>query len=279
MFMSKIKTPLVVLLVLWMVAWAGLYMDQAGAQQRPADKSPTVATKDDGKAEKGDPKALPAKDDPPKAKADDPSAKQIVDRMAKAYTDCKTYRDSGVVKTVFVEEGGNRTVTKPFTTAFVRPDRFRFEYTDTIGDQQMRYIISSNDKEVQTWWDVKPGIEKPESLNLALGTAVGVSGYSSINISALLLPDKVSPRRLLMLTEAKRAEDGKLDKIECFRVEGKFSGNPTILWIDKKSYLVRRIDEQAKFDNFRTEQTTTYDPIINEKVTDKMLKFDPPAPK
>jgi outer membrane lipoprotein-sorting protein len=281
MLLSKIKTLLAVLFVLWIVAFgAGLYMHQAGAQQGRADKSLPVATKDDGTAEKGAPEALPAKEgDRPKAKADNPSAKQIVDRMAKAYADCKTYRDSGGVKTLFVQDSGNRTVTKPFTTAFVRPDRFRFEYKETIGDQQMRYIISSNEKEVQTWWDVKPGIEKPESLNLALGAAVGVSSFSSNNIPALLLPDKVNPRRLLMLTEPKRAEDAKLDKVECFRVEGTFGGNPITLWIDKKSYLVRRIDEQAKFDNFRTEQTTTYDPTIDEQITDKMLKFDPPAPK
>lgn len=38
-------------------------------------------------------------------KPDDPSAKQILDRMARAYADCKTYRDSGIVKT---DEGFSR---------------------------------------------------------------------------------------------------------------------------------------------------------------------------
>jgi len=42
---------------------------------------------------------------------------------------------------------------------------------------------------------------------------------------------------------------------------------------------VRQIDEQMKFDNFRTEQTTTYDPTIDKEITDKMLEFDPPAHK
>ncbi len=205
-------------------------------------------------------------------------AEQIVERMAKAYKDCKSYRDTGIVKTLFVEAGGNRTVEKPFTTAFVRPDRFRFEYKETIGDQKMRFIIWSNGKEVQTWWDVKPGIDKPKSLDLALGGAAGVSDYSSLNIPQLLMPDKMGWRRLA-LTEPKRTKDGKLDKVECFRVEGKYGRNPITLWIDKRTYLVRRIDEQAKFDNFRTEQTTTYDPTIDKKITDKTLDFDPPVPK
>ena len=60
-------------------------------------------------------------------------------------------------------------------------------------------------------------------------------------------------------------------------MEGNYVDNPITLWIDKKSYLVRRIDEQAKFNNFRTDQTTTYDPTIDGKITDKMLEFDPPV--
>ncbi len=209
---------------------------------------------------------------------DGPSARQIIERMAKAYTDCKAYQDSGVVKTLFIEDGGNRTVEKPFTTAFVRAGRLRFEFTDTIGKRPMRYIVWSDGKEVQTWWDVAPGIKKPESLRLALGGAAGVSGNASLNIPQLLLPDQFNWRRLAP-TDAKRDEDGKLDRVECFRVEGKYGGNPITLWIDKKLYLVRRIDEKAKFDTFRTEQTTTFAPIMNEKMIDKMLEFDPPVPQ
>jgi hypothetical protein len=48
--------------------------------------------------------------------------------------------------------------------------------------------------------------------------------------------------------EGKRVEDAKLDKVDCFRIEGKFAGNPTTIWIDKKTFLVLRIDEQMKFD-------------------------------
>jgi hypothetical protein len=51
------------------------------------------------------------------------------------------------------------------------------------------------------------------------------------------------------------------------------------LWIDKKTFLVRRIDTQTKFGYFRTEKTTTYDPVIDGEITDKMLEFDPPKQK
>lgn len=62
--------------------------------------------------------------------------KQILARMAKAYSECKSYSDTGLVKTVYISDNGRkRIVEKPFTTAFIRPDRFRFEYKEQKGDQ------------------------------------------------------------------------------------------------------------------------------------------------
>jgi len=206
----------------------------------------------------------------------DPSPQEIVARMAKAYGDCTSYRDSGIVTTVFVTADRHRMVDKPFTTAFVRPGRFRFEYKDYDTSTQLRrYIIWSDGKDVETWWDLKPGIEKPKSLGLALGGATGVSGSSACRIPSMLLGETWG--NLSLTRDAKRAEDGKLDKVDCFRVEGKYGKQPITLWIDKQSYLVRRLDERKTFDTFRIEQTTTYDPTINEKIVDRMLAFDSPA--
>jgi outer membrane lipoprotein-sorting protein len=216
--------------------------------------------------------------------ADEPNpealkAQDVLDRMAKVYAGCKSYRDSGVVKTVFIQDANNHTVEKPFTTAFVRPDRFRFEYKEKQDGQERRYLVWRKGKEVQTWWDIKPGIEKPESLDLALAGATGVSGVSAHTVPALLLPNEVGGRRLTDMTGAKRIEDAKLDKVDCFRIEGKYADSPMTLWIDKKTFLVRRIDSQQKFGNFRTEATTTYDPVTDDEIPDKKLEFDPPKEK
>ncbi len=119
------------------------------------------------------------------------TAREILDRMEKTYGNCKSYSDSGVVKTVYISAEGKRTRERPFITAFVRPDRFRFEYRkDEEGDpkRETRYIVWRNGQEVETWWDVRPGFAKPESLNMALAGATGVSGGSAHRIPALLLP-------------------------------------------------------------------------------------------
>ena len=207
-------------------------------------------------------------------KPDKFTAKQIVERIAEEYAKCKSYRDSGVVKTIFIRTDRKRTVEKPFTTAFVRPDRFRFEYKD----KGRRYIVWCKGNDVQTWWDVTPGIKKPESLGLALAGATGVSSSSAHTVPALLIPDEVGGRRLTDITEAKRIEDANLDKVDCFRIQGQFVGSPMTIWVDKNTFLVRRIDSQKKFDDFRTERTTTYEPVINGEISDKMLEFDPPTP-
>ena len=221
---------------------------------------------------------LPGSADEPKPEV--LNAQDVLDRMAKAYAGCQSYRDSGVVKSVFVRGEGNRTEEISFTTAFIRPDRFRFEYKQKgRGIQELHHIVWSKGKEVHEWWSIKPGVEEPKSLGLALAGATGVSGGSAHTVPALLLPKEVRGRRLTQIAEAKRVEDAKLDMVDCFRVEGKFDESPMTLWIDQRSFLVRRIDAQKKFDDFRVEETTTYDPAINEEIPKKSLEFDPPKQK
>ncbi len=202
-------------------------------------------------------------------------ASQILEHVAEAYAKCKSYRDSGVVKTVLIGPDRKRTrERKPFTTAFVRPDRFRFEYKD----KKSRNIIWRRGDDVQTWWDVKPGIEKPKSLGLALAGATGASSGSAHTVPALLMPDEAAGRRLTDITKPKRVEDAKLDGLDCFRIQGQFGDSPTTIWVDKRAFLVRRIDSQMMLDDSRTEITTTYKPVINGKISEKRLEFDPPKP-
>jgi hypothetical protein len=173
-------------------------------------------------------------------------------------------------------------VRKPFWTAFVRPNRFRFEFRSKTGgsEDEERYLVWRNGEVVKAWWDLKHVVETPPSLDLALAGATGVSGSSAHTVPALLMPSEVSGWRITDLPEATRIEDGSLGTVACFRVSGRVRGNnPTILWIDKKSFLLRRIDSRIDFDKFRTEETTTYEPAIDGEVADSLLKFDRPVTK
>ena len=218
-------------------------------------------------------------------KQDSLTAKQILDRMAQTYAGCKSYHDSGIVKSVIIMADGNVTIERPFTTAFVRPDRFRFEYEsrfeiEEVGfNRKHRHIVWCKGKEVQTWWSIKPGIEKRVSLGIALAEATGVSGGSAHTIPALLLPEEVGGRRLTDVKEAKRVDDAKVDEVECYCIRGKCADSPITLWIEKTTFLVRRIDSETKTPKLCAEETTTYNPVIDGEITDKMLEFNPPKEK
>jgi outer membrane lipoprotein-sorting protein len=209
-----------------------------------------------------------------KTLSDNIEMRQILDRMVKAYAECKSYFDSGVIKFVSFQHAGSReaTVDYSFTTAFVHPDRFRFE----IKDEDHRLLISANGQDIQTWWDVEPGIQKPESMELAMAQAMGFSGGDASRIPALLMPHQFEFSGGLELLNPKRIEDSQLQNVECFRLEYNFRDEQFTLWIDKQSYLIRRIDERINLDSIRIERTTTCDPTIDGEITDEMLEFDPP---
>jgi outer membrane lipoprotein-sorting protein len=211
---------------------------------------------------------------------DDLKAREILKRVAEAYAGCKTYSDKGIVKTVYISAARTRTTELPFTTAYVRPDRFRFEYTQWNPRRAFdnRYIVWRHGGSVKTWWDVRPGVEDRSSLDLALAGATGVSGGSAHTIPALLMPEQVSGWRLTDLNEATRIEDADLNTVSCFRIEGNVRNRakPCVLWIEKSEFRVIRIDRERDFGDFRTETTTTYHSVFNGRVSDDMLAFDPP---
>jgi outer membrane lipoprotein-sorting protein len=208
------------------------------------------------------------------------TAQEILRRMGTAYATCESYRDSGVVKTVFIGADGKRIVEKPFSTAFVRPNHFRYAYEtkESEGEAEV-YIIWAEGDRVQTWWDVEPGIQKSKTLSLAVAGATGVSGGSAHTVPAMLLPDKIGGRKLTELNNAKRIEDDKVGKFECFRIQGNHADSPTTLWIDKRTYLLRLIRSDTRFDDFRTEETTSYHATFDGRIADKILEFNPPKRK
>src|SRR5712692_9861378 len=151
------------------------------------------------------------------------SATDIMQRMAETYKSCKSYQDSGTVTTIFHHKDGKQHESlKPFTTAFVRPDRFRFEFKDSFdGHKWHRYIVWARGKEIRTWWDIRSKLEQHDSLAFGLAGPTGVSGGSAHTIPALLLPEQILGSRLTNLTEPKRLDDADLMRIACYRVQGK----------------------------------------------------------
>ena len=202
--------------------------------------------------------------------------------MAQAYLAANTYRDTGVVRVVFIEGRHRQTTERRFKTAFVRPHRFRFEYSDrTSSDDEGRYIIWRNGSDVRTWWEIRPGVETPELLGHALGAAAGVSGGASMTVPTLLMPEEIAGAsdagaRIFGFNDPVRLSDETLDGTPCCRLKVKRSDEPSVIWIGQRNYLIRRIDATSTFKTFRTEDTTLYEPVVDQEIPEPLLLFDAP---
>lgn len=238
------------------------------------------------------------------APLDDPalSAREILARMAAAYANCASYQDTGRVTTAIVGgDAAGHTDTLSFSTAFVRPARFRFEFTARRGS---RFLAVAHGEDSRTWWDVQPGIQRPPSLELALAGAAGISRGAAHTVPALLMPDRVGGARLTDLIELRRLPDARLGEVDCFCIEGasladrnpelqerirqqvlQITGKdfglarhgPDVVWIARATFLLHRIDKSIQHATHRSDTTTTYVPVLDAAITDRQLAFDPPA--
>ena len=210
------------------------------------------------------------------------TADQILRRVAEVYAGCRSYRDSGIVKTVFIQSWGKHTVEKAFRTAFVRPDQFRFEYYEE-GEPLDRFVIWGQGEKARTWWGIEPGIQDARTVACALAAATGVSGGSARRIPGLLLTERIEAGwDISRLKNLERLDDSKLRGADCMRVRGATSSSHSdmvVLWIAKTTFLIRRIDETTQFDDFRTEDTTTYEPRIDTDIPVNLLDFGLSLPR
>jgi outer membrane lipoprotein-sorting protein len=205
------------------------------------------------------------------------SAEQIMSQVISTYGSCNSYLDEGEVRTVFLEPRGNRTVVKPFATAFVRPSDFRFEFKSRRGEEDWeRYIVWRSAEAVKTWWSIDPGVKATEDLPMALAGATGVSGGSAAAVPSLLLPE-LAGMRYETLKELRLDGEEKVNGYDAYKIMGKdWRGEDLILWVDKESLLIVQIYEEAKFPSFETKTTRIYKPQVNVEIAREKLQFNAP---
>lgn len=215
---------------------------------------------------------------------DELDAATIMDLVARTYSSNNAYRDTGTVVTetsilgIPIEPLSD---TIRFSTAFVRPDRFRFEYEYRFreSDDWDKYIVHADPTGVRTYWDVRPGIRREASLGFALAGATGVSGGAAHTVPVLLLPDIVGGWRLTEMENLLRLRDGVIDGREYLRVRGENRRGRTIfVWIDPQTYLIRRIQTGLTiYLIVHADSTTDYASEINVHIDPDALRFDPPG--
>ena len=175
----------------------------------------------------------------------------------------------------------------------MRPDRFRFQFTDT-GLRRALVRVHRVDGRRRSALLVGRQAGRPQRRNVqdGLRIAAGVSGGSSVRIPGLLLPRSVGEGPSIIAAE--RIQDGSDRGVPCFRIRGKSQKTPytltmgaqvltvqdesITLWIDRATLLLRKFEDKKTFDTYNSESITTYMPEIDVEIPPEQLTFNAPQP-
>lgn len=209
-------------------------------------------------------------------------ARDILRKTAMTYRASKSYIDTGTVETVYTTKSGERIGETRFKTAYVAPFDFRFESKmDDFGTIEVVYIAWMDRNGVDTWFSSDPERENSiTSIQAAIDEAAGISRDSSGMIPGLIFPGSKLGGDIVRLTDAVRLEDANIDGLDCFQVQGfrwPNTGQPTTVWIDKESFLIRQVYEEQELKDVATKTTWSYEPAVNVPVNEEALRFAKPA--
>lgn len=182
------------------------------------------------------------------------TAEELLSRVFEVYANADTYRDQGVVRLSFESPAGVVRNEHPLALKFVRPNKLQLTaYRTSVVSDGRRLLAQIKDETTQ---DVDGQVvlrPAPTQLQLAdltadallYDTLVGRLQRNPIQLE-LLLDQSGLKIAATQPGVSKLLEPEKLDGVPCQRVEISAGDGATILWIDEKSLLIRRVEYPAK---------------------------------
>ncbi|MBX9695068.1 MAG: hypothetical protein K2Z81_21970 [Cyanobacteria bacterium] len=174
--------------------------------------------------------------------------KEVMASVSARYATCRSYSDVG-----FIHNLGEPNSRCDFKTWFIRPDKFRFEWTSYhpyFGrkGEQNHYMLWSDGRGCYSRYHFNNyEVEPEESLLLAVAGATGISDGTVRTAFSLLLP--VMPEgssELLTLNNQTLWSSTSIMGERCYHVEGiSTSGEEVDLWISKQEFALRKIKEHV----------------------------------
>jgi len=200
---------------------------------------------------------------------------EILARATSVYVSCHTYSDQGEVATKIDTGFISHPQIDHFTTAFVRPNDFRFELRAGLGNRENRYVAWKARSLEQAGWPI--GVRQQPIDETLLGF-FGVSHGSAGTVPALLLPDLFQGKGLFAsLSELKLNGEEKIDGRRAYKIEAWLQGDSFRLWVDTNQFLILKIVQKTNLGRFTQETTTKYRPVVNAEVSADQLAFNPPS--
>jgi hypothetical protein len=128
-----------------------------------------------------------------------------------------------------------------FRTAFVRPERFRFE---TEGDRLGPWIVWT-DGEAIRFRGGRGLFDKSSSLDHALSQLAFPSYGSSLTVPQLLLSKTLRTADLFsLITNPTLTGEEKIDGRNAYRIEGELWSRQISVWIDRAQYLLLKVSRR-----------------------------------
>lgn len=224
--------------------------------------------------------------------ADNFNADELIKRVKDLYASCDSYVDRGQITSILPRSEGDSIISyQTFSTAFIRPEKFRFEFRNRFPEGQFgRYVVWREGVSVKTWWYAhNPKVKVEENIGLGLAGATGVSHGVAVIIPQLLMPDEIGTRGLF---------DGEVGVIcceeclgrECAKILVK-SGRKHFIWIEVETGLIIRIEEHQQISyqdsgfvhvmtvgsgNLNSRTIINYEPQFNMEIMPMQLEFGEP---
>ena len=237
-----------------------------------------------------------------------PNPKVILGEMIALYKGASSYQDSGVVNLLpgdptlpasskgfgFSGASYREEMLVSFKTYYARPRMFRFDWTSSSPRASREAVVWSDGKRAYSWTpdmanrDGSFTLFEEASLWACLEAAMRSSGGAAYHVPTLLMKD-VSPDKfadyLNAMAEASLLREEMSDGESCHVIAGKIFGTPWVLWIGKRSRLLRKTRTLYVRGSFHDSlkgvgETSVAEEIhrdirINEKIPERVFRYGP----
>jgi hypothetical protein len=216
----------------------------------------------------------------PSGPVDFASAAQVLARVNEVYAACQSYRDTGVARVTTISSGMSRQDSQPFATAFVRPDRFRFDFGGRgprVGELWLRPVIWFDGTTVRAF---SPGDGQPRtypSVTAALLDADAASAGTSVLIPRLLAPDAMPGPGITNVLHPVVTGGESVAGVECVKIEGRLNDVLVTIWVGRPDFLIRQLAGSRETESGSTQTTITYQPELNPIIEAALFELRPPG--
>jgi len=233
----------------------------------------------------------------------------ILKKMIAKYASASSYQDSGILR-VFPSEPMDTGISSispaqsvsskddilvSFKTYFQRPRMFRFEWQSSLFQASRDSVIWSDGKQL---YSLSPRrnlensgflLQKQTDMKLLIDETIRPSGGTVYSVPSLLMEDLSNytfADVISNMSELSLLGEKQFDAELCYVIQGKVSGVPWMLWVGKKSHLLRKTRTLYSRSSFHdtlekgAAKTLMAEEIhrdirINERIPEKVFEYKP----